>query len=71
MCASRDCMPPSLPKFYPDPRGAQAARAQRCRARAAETTALARLADDPRLRDGYLDLAQHWTILAQEIEAAD
>lgn len=35
---------------------------------AAETNALARLADDPRIRQGYLDLARQWTLLAQELE---
>jgi hypothetical protein len=43
-------------------------RAQRCRAMAAETTALARLSDEPKIRDGYLDLARQWTRLAEELD---
>ena len=45
-----------------------AERAQRCRAMAAETTALARLSDDTKIREGYLDLARQWTRLAEELE---
>ena len=45
-----------------------AERAQRCRAMATETNALARLSDDPRIREGYLDLARQWTLLAEELE---
>ena len=45
-----------------------AERARRCRAMAAETNALARLTDDPKIRQGYLDLARHWTVLAEELE---
>ena len=45
-----------------------AERAQRCRAMATETTALARLSDDNKIRDGYLDLARQWTRLAEELE---
>jgi sirohydrochlorin ferrochelatase len=43
-------------------------RAKRCRAMAAETAALARLADEPKIREGYLDLARQWTKLAEELE---
>ena len=43
-------------------------RAKRCRAMAAETAALARLSDEPKIRDGYLDLARQWTKLAEELE---
>jgi hypothetical protein len=35
---------------------------------AAETAALARLSDEPKIRDGYLDLARQWTRLAEELE---
>ena len=45
-----------------------AERARRCRAMAAETNALARLSDDPRIRQSYLDLARQWTLLAEELE---
>jgi hypothetical protein len=49
-------------------RMAPAERAKRCRLFAHEASALA-LTAGPTMRRAYLDIAQHWEKLAQEIEA--
>ncbi len=45
-------------------------RAKKCRQLAAEAEALATSANNPSMRESYLDLAQQWTKLADEIEQA-